>query len=290
MRNLSLIALVIAAVLLLNGVFVVRQNETGVLFQLQKVVRSDIEPGLHFKIPFVQRSQVFDRRILTLDSQPEPYLTNEKKDVNVDFFAKWRITDAVAFYRATQGGSEERALNRLNPIIKEALRNLINQRNLRDVVASERTNLSEALVDVANAATGKLGIEIVDIRIKRLDLPDRVSNSVFERMRAERKEVANELRSQGTEAGEQIQATADRERRVLIAEAERDAQTLRGEGDAKAAEVYAAAYNRDPEFYGFNRSLEAYREAFMNGDDVMVLDPKSEFFRYFRDTSQNGAR
>ena len=178
----------------------------------------------------------------------------------------------------------------MNPIIKEALRNLINQRNLRDVVASERTNLSEALVDVANAATGKLGIEIVDIRIKRLDLPDRVSNSVFERMRAERKEVANELRSQGTEAGEQIQATADRERRVLIAEAERDAQTLRGEGDAKAAEVYAAAYNRDPEFYGFNRSLEAYREAFMNGDDVMVLDPKSEFFRYFRDTSQNGAR
>ena len=290
MRNLSLIAIAIAAVLLLNGVFVVRQNETGVLFQLQKVVRSDIEPGLHFKIPFVQRAQVFDRRILTLDSQPEPYLTNEKKDVNVDFFAKWRITDAVAFYRATQGGSEERALNRLNPIVKEALRNLINQRNLRDVVASERTNLSEALVDVANAATGKLGIEIVDIRIKRLDLPDRVSNSVFERMRAERKEVANELRSQGTEAAEQIQATADRERRVLIAEAERDAQSLRGEGDAKAAEVYAAAYNRDPEFYGFNRSLEAYREAFMNGDDVMVLDPKSEFFRYFRDTSQNGAR
>ncbi|MEZ5464456.1 MAG: protease modulator HflC [Lysobacteraceae bacterium] len=290
MRNLSLIAIAVVAIVLLNGLFVVRQNEVGVLFQLQKVVRSDIEPGLHFKIPFVQRSQVFDRRILTLDSQPEPYLTNEKKDVNVDFFAKWRITDAVAFYRATQGGSEERALNRLNPIVKEALRNLINQRNLRDVVASERTNLSEALVDVANAATGKLGIEIVDIRIKRLDLPDRVSNSVFERMRAERKEVANELRSQGTEAAEQIQATADRERRVLIAEAERDAQTLRGEGDAKATETYAAAYSRDPEFYGFNRSLEAYREAFMNGDDVMVLDPKSEFFRYFRDTSQNGSR
>ncbi|MCB1561445.1 MAG: protease modulator HflC [Xanthomonadales bacterium] len=290
MRNLSLIIIAVVVIVLLNGLFVVRQNEVGVLFQLQKVVRSDIEPGLHFKIPFVQRAQVFDRRILTLDSQPEPYLTNEKKDVNVDFFAKWRITDAVAFYRATQGGSEERALNRLNPIVKEALRNLINQRNLRDVVASERTNLSEALVDVANEATGKLGIEIVDIRIKRLDLPDRVSNSVFERMRAERKEVANELRSQGAEAGERIQATADRERRVLLAEAERDAQTLRGEGDAKATEVYAAAFGRDPEFYAFNRSLEAYREAFRNGDDVMVLDPKSEFFRYFRDTSQNGSR
>ena len=290
MRNLSLIAIAVIAVLLLNGVFVVRQNEVGLLFQFQKMLRSDIQPGLHFKIPFIQRSQVFDRRILTLDSQPEPYLTNEKKDVNVDFFAKWRITDAVAFYRATQGGSEERALTRLNPIVKEALRNLINQRNLRDVVASQRADLSEALVDVANAATGKLGIEIVDIRIKRLDLPDRVSNSVFERMRAERKEVANALRSQGTEAGEEIKATADRERQVLVAQAERDGQSLRGEGDARAAEIYAEAYSRDPEFYGFNRSLEAYREAFMNGSDVMVLDPNSEFFRYFRDTSRNGAR
>lgn len=281
MRNLPVVVAVIAAFLLSSAVYVVREDQVGVLFQLGRIAKSDIGPGVHFKLPLIQDVRSFDRRILTLDSQPERYLTSEKKDVNVDFFAKWRISEVGRFYTTTSG-DEVMAAQRLNPIIKEALRNQINQRTLQETVSDARSGMTETLVKTANEGTKNLGIEVVDIRIKRIDLPEEVSESVYNRMRAERSRVANELRSQGIEASETIRANADRERQVILANAERDAQKLRGEGDAEAANIYAQAYGRDAEFYGFHRSLESYRTAFRNGDGVLVLDPDSEFFRYFR--------
>jgi membrane protease subunit HflC len=284
-RNIVLVAVLAVVLLLANSVFVVSESQVGVLFQLGRIVRSDIPPGIHFKLPLVQDARIFDRRILTLDAQPERYLTSEKKDVSVDFFAKWRIKDVGIFYTTTSG-DELLAMQRLSPILKEALRNQITQRTLRETVSDARSSMTEALVNNANEAARTLGIEIVDVRIKRIDLPEEVSESVYNRMRAERLRVANELRSRGTEAADAIRANADRARRVILAEAERDAQRARGEGDATAAETYATAYNRDPEFYGFHRSLEAYRRAFADGDGVLVLDPDSEFFRYFEEAGR----
>lgn len=280
------IVLILAAVAVLFGmsIYVVRESQVAILFQFGRVVQSDIQPGLHFKLPLVQNALVFDRRILTLDSRPERYLTSEKKDVNVDFFVKWRIRDVLRYYQAT-AGDERNALGRLNPIVTEAIRNEINQRTLQDVVAGERANLAQRFVEVSNRATESLGIEVVDVRIKRLDLPEdsAVIGSVFDRMRAERLRVANELRAEGQEASETIRSNADRQRAVTLAEAERDAQRLRGEGDARAAEIYAQAYGRDTEFYSFYRSLEAYRGAFADGQSVIVLEKEADFLRYFGD-------
>jgi membrane protease subunit HflC len=278
------IILALIAILLGMSVFVVRESQVAILSQFGRVVKSDIQPGLHFKLPFVQTALVFDRRILTLDSQPERYLTSEKKDVNVDFFVKWRIKDVLRFYQSTNG-DERQALARLNPIVTEAIRNEFNQRSLQDVVSGERANLAQRFVEVSNRGTESLGIEVVDVRIKRLDLPEDslVIGSVFDRMRAERLRVANELRAEGQEASETIRSNADRQRAVTIAEAERDAQLLRGEGDAKAAELYAQAYGRDAEFYSFHRSLEAYRAAFADGQSVLVLEKEADFLRYFED-------
>jgi modulator of FtsH protease HflC len=284
------IVLILAAVLLLLGmsIYIVRESQVAILFQFGRVVKSDIQPGLHFKLPLVQNALVFDRRILTLDSRPERYLTSEKKDVNVDFFVKWRIRDVLRYYQAT-AGDERNALGRLNPIVTEAIRNEINQRTLQDVVSGERANLAQRFVEVSNRGTESLGIEVVDVRIKRLDLPEdsAVIGSVFDRMRAERLRVANELRAEGQEASETIRSNADRQRAVTLAEAERDAQRLRGEGDARAAEIYAQAYGRDTEFYSFYRSLEAYRAAFADGQSVLVLEKDADFLRYFGD--QGGA-
>lgn len=287
MKNLILVIILGLVLLVANSVFVVRESHVGILSQFGRVVRTDIPPGLHFKLPFVQDALVFDRRILTLDSQPERYLTSEKKDVNVDFFVKWRIKDVLRYYQGTSG-IETSAMQRMDPIVKEAIRNEITKRTLKDVVAGERANLAERFIKVTNQATQSLGIEVVDVRIKRIDLPEdsTVLGSVFERMRAERKRVANELRAEGQEASETIRSDADRDRAVIMAEAERDAQTLRGEGDASAAATYAAAYGRDPEFYAFHRSLESYRQAFSDGKSVMVLDPSTEFFRYFEEAGR----
>jgi membrane protease subunit HflC len=281
-KNIVLIGLLGLLLLALNAVFVVSEGSVGVMFQFGRIVRSDIPPGIHYKLPLVQSVQVFDRRILTLDAQPERYLTSEKKDVNVDFFAKWKIADVGRFYTTTSG-QELEAVQRLSPILKEALRNQITQRTLRETVSDARSSMTEALVKNSNEAAQTLGIEIVDVRIKRIDLPEEVSESVYNRMRAERARVANELRSRGTEAADAIRANADRNRRVILAEAERAAQQLRGEGDATAAQTYAEAYGKDAEFYGFHRSLEAYRRAFASGNSVLVLDPDSEFFRYFEE-------
>lgn len=280
MRNAIVILVLLAVLFLSSAIFVVREDQVGVLFQLGRIVKTDITPGVHFKYPLIQDARTFDQRIMTLDSQPERYLTSEKKDVNVDFFAKWRISEVGRYYTTTSG-DELQAMQRLNPILKEALRNQINQRTLRETVSDARSSMTEMLVRTANEGTKNLGIEVVDVRIKRIDLPEEVSESVYNRMRAERSRVANELRSQGVEASEAIRANADRERQVILANAEREAQAIRGAGDARAADIYALAYGKDAEFYAFHRSLESYRTAFEGGDSVLVLDPDSEFFRYF---------
>lgn len=285
MKNLSIILALLVVVLVANAAYIVKENEVALLFQLGRVKQSDIGPGLHFKLPMVQNAKIFDRRILTLDAPPERYLTSEKKDVNVDFFAKWKIKDVRLFY-TTLLGDELSARQRLTPILQEGLRNQISQRTLQETVSDARSSMTKALVDNANPAAATLGIEVIDVRIKRIDLPEEVSESVYGRMRAERSRVATQLRSQGTEASEAIKANANRERLVVLAEAERDAQRLRGEGDAEAAQIYAEAYGADAEFYAFYRSLEAYRRSFAAGDSVLVLDPDSEFFKYFENAGR----
>ena len=280
MKPIAVVALLLVAILGSSSAFIVRENELAVLFQFGAVQRTDFGPGLHFKLPLVQNVRKFDRRILTLDSEPERFLTSEKKDVFVDFFVKWRIADVSKFYTASSG-DEQLAAQRLAPIVRQALGREINSRKLQEVISAERTNVMEQLRESASKAVTELGIELVDVRIKRIDLPEEVSDSVFRRMRAERFKVANELRSQGQEQSETIRADADRQRQVLLAEAQRDGQTWRGEGDAKEAGIHARAYSRDAEFYAFWRSLQAYRESFRNKDGVIVLDPDSELFEYF---------
>jgi membrane protease subunit HflC len=285
MRNPTALLVAAANVLVLafGSVFVVNESQTAIVLNLGKIVRSDLKPGLHFKLPMVEEVRRFDRRILSLDDAPERYLTAEKKDVEVDFFVKWRIVDVTTFYRAASGGDEGAAKARLTPIVKNALRNEINQLALKAVVSSGRSNLTGRLLKHINEGAATLGIEVLDVRIKRINLPQDsdILDSVFNRMRAERTRVANALRAEGQQAAEGIRAEADRQRQVLIADAEREAQLQRGQGDARAAEVGAAAYGQDAEFYAFYRSLEAYRQSLGDGKSVMVLDPDSEFLRYF---------
>lgn len=278
-----LIAALLALVFLIGSVFVVNESQTALVLNLGKVVRSDLKPGLHFKWPVVEDVRKFDRRILSLDDAPERYLTAEKKDVEVDFFVKWRIKNVTTFYRAASGGDEGAAKARLTPIVKNALRNEINQLDLKAVVSSGRSDLTGRLLKNINEGAATLGVEVLDVRIKRINLPQdsEILPSVFNRMRAERTRVANQLRAEGEQASQGIKAEADRQRQVLLADAERDAQARRGEGDARAAEISAAAYGQDAEFYSFYRSLEAYRHSLADGKTVMVLDPDSEFLRYF---------
>lgn len=285
LRGYPLIIILAVAALLgaMGSVYVVNESQTAIVLNLGKVVRSGIEPGLHFKLPLVEEVRKFDRRILTLDDAPERYLTSEKKDVSVDFFVKWRIEDVSTFYRAASGGNEDAAKLRLTPIIKDALRNQINRLTLQEVVSGGRVDLTARLLAETKDGAATLGISIVDIRIKRINLPEdsTILGSVFERMRAERTRVANQLRAEGSEGSDEIRSEAERERQVILAEAERDAQRLRGAGDAKAAELAAAAYGKDAEFYAFYRSLEAYRNAMADGRTTLVLDPDSEFLQYF---------
>jgi len=286
MRNLTayLISGFVALVLLFSSVFIVNESQTAIVLNLGKVVRSDLKPGLHFKVPLIEEVRKFDRRILTFGADPERILTSEKKDVEVDYFIKWRIKNVATFYRAASGGDEKAAQDRLSPIVKSALNNEINQLSLQEVVASSRSDLTSRLLTSINNGAATLGIEVIDVRIKRINLPQdsQILTSVFNRMRAERTRVANQLRAEGTQGSEGIRAEADRASRVIVADAEREAQVLRGQGDARAAEIGAAAYGQDAEFYAFYRSLEAYRAALADGKTTMVLDPDSEFLRYFR--------
>jgi membrane protease subunit HflC len=283
----SILSIVLAAIVLIvaNSVFIVNEGQTALLLQFGRIVESDYKPGLQFKLPLVQQALRFDRRLQTLDVAAERYLTSEKKDVNVDFVVKWKISDPSKFYKAV-AGDQTRAQQRLAPTVKDGMRTAINSRTLQEVVSSARSDLTQRLVQTANKETENLGIEIVDVRIKRVDLPEESSvlRSVYERMRSERKQVADSLRAEGNEAAERIRADADRQVQVIKAEAYREAQTARGEGDAKAASVYASSYGKDAEFYAFYRSLEAYRESFKANDGMLVLDPKSEFMRYLQDS------
>ena len=290
MNRFSVIIFAVIAALLaaMGSIYVVNESQTAIVLNLGRVVRADIQPGLHFKWPLVEEVRKFDQRILSLDDQPERYLTSEKKDVSVDFFVKWRIDDVATYYRAASGGSIEAAQQRLTPIVKNALRNEINQRTLQEVVSAGRAELSGAFLKKVNESAQSLGVEVVDVRIKRINLPEdsNILSTVYSRMRTERTQVANQLRAEGVELSETIRSEADRQRVVTLAEAERDAQKLRGEGDARAAEIAAAAYGRDPEFYAFYRSLELYRNAMADGQTVMVLDPDSEFLQYLQDSGR----
>jgi membrane protease subunit HflC len=282
MKIAWMVSAAVLALLFAGSFYLVDEGEVALLFQFGRVVRSDIGPGLHFKMPLVQSAQVFDRRILSLNATPERYLTKEKKDVSVDYFATWRVSDVRRYYTATHGNQSD-AEQRLTPIVVEALRNTINQRALQDIVALDRNNLGGGMLQQVNqAARASLGIEVVDIRIKRIDLPEdsNVLNTVYERMKAERARVAKQLRAEGDEEAAKIRAQAEQQQQIIAAEAERDAQTLRGEGDAQAAAISAQAYSQDPEFYAFYRSLQAYRKVF-GGKDVLVLDPDSELMHYF---------
>ena len=285
MRNPTpfLAAGALAVLALFASVYVVNESQTAIVLNLGKVVRSDVAPGLHFKVPFVEQVRKFDRRLLTLDDNPERYLTAEKKDVEVDFFVKWKIKDVTTYYRAASGGSEEAAEQRLTPIVKNALRNDINQLTLQQVVSSGRNELTKRLLKQINAGAATLGIEVVDVRIKRINFPQdsQILDSVFDRMSTERQQVANALRAEGQELAESVRAEAERESQVLLAEAQREAQKVRGEGDAEVARISAAAYGQDAEFYAFYRSLEAYKASFADGKTTMVLDPDSEYLKYF---------
>ena len=276
-------AAVAGLLLLASSVFVIPEGQTALVLNLGKVVRSDLKPGLHFKLPLVESIRRFDRRLQVLAAQPERYLTSERKDVSVDFFAIGRIEDVRAFYRAT-GGDESAASERLAPIIKDALRNEINSRTLQQVVSGSRADVIGKQLQNINVGAKNIGVRIVDLRIKQIDLPtdSRVIGDVYSRMRAQRQQVASRLRAEGEEQANQIRAKADRDRAVILAEAERDAQTLRGQGDAEATRLYAEAANRDPGFFAFQRSLEAYRKAFSSGDNVIVLERDDPFLQYMR--------
>jgi len=263
-----------------NSFYIVWQTERAVLLQFGRVVKPDVAPGIQFKIPGVNQVRKFDGRLLTLDSATSRFLTLEKKALMVDAFAKWRVLSAEAFYTSTSG-DRRNAEARLSQRLEAALRDQFGKRTLHEAVSGERDALMTQVTTALNRDVGReLGIEVIDVRVKAIDLPQEVNRSVFERMASEREREAREHRAKGQELAEGIRADADRQSRVILAEAYRKAQETRGIGDAKAAEIYASAFNKDPEFYAFYRSLQAYRESFASKNDMLVLDPKSDFFRY----------
>ncbi|WP_028303170.1 protease modulator HflC [Oceanospirillum maris] len=285
MQSKSISALILIAVLALvgaNSLYIVDETERAIKLKFGEIIEADIKPGLHFKIPVLNTIRKFEARILTMDSRPQRYLTLEKKAVIVDSFIKWRIANVQEYYQATSG-DELVAARLLAPRVDEGLRNQFGERTMYEVVSGERDELMDELTEKLNAVTKEeLGIEIRDIRVKRIDLPQEVSHAVFERMNTERQREAREHRSQGKELAEGIRADADRQRQVILAEAFRESERIRGEGDATAAATYASAYTKNPEFYSFIRSLEAYRNSFSSKSDIMILKPDSEFFNYMK--------
>lgn len=287
-RLASLMPLILLAVTLLvtNLFYVVSETQRAVLLQFGRLKEVDIKPGLHFKIPLIDKVYKFDGRVLTLNTETERYLTVEKKAFDVDAFIKWRIANVATYYTAT-AGNETLAGDRLLARARDGLRNQFGVRTKHEVVSGQRDLLMKELTEQVNkTALAELGIEVIDIRIKRIDLPQQVSDSVFDRMNTERDRVAREYRAEGNKESESLRAAADREREVILATADGEAERIRGEGDAKAAEIYAKAYSQDPEFYAFYRSLQAYKEAFANKNDVMVLDPQSDFFKYLQSSKK----
>ena len=279
-RPILLILIVVLAVLGISSLFIVSETEYAIKFQLGRIVKADYQPGLHVKLPFVNNVRKFDRRVLTLDTNPEQMLTAEQKFVAVDSFVKWRIVDVSRFYTSTQG-NELVALSRLDSIVKDRIRNQIAARELVQVISEQRVVIMQDIARAANEAAAEFGIEVVDVRIKAIELPDDVRESVFRRMAADRQKEANLYRFEGRESAERISADADRQAQIILAEAQRDGQKIRGEGDARSTEIYADAYGENEEFYAFYRSLQAYGNSFGSSNDVMVLDPSSSFFQYF---------
>lgn len=281
-RSMPIFFIVAFALLTLaNTAFIVDQREKAVLFQLGELTRADYQPGLHFKLPFMQSVTRFDARIQELDNPTENFLTAEKKNVEVDSYVKWRIADPTQYYRAT-GGQSIIAADRLSAIVNSGLRGQFGSRTIQQAINTDRVAMMQALEKDAKEKVKELGVEIIDVRIKSINLPREVSDSVYDRMRAERTRVATELRAKGAEEGEKIRANADRDAQVTVADAYRDAEKLRGEGDAKAADIYAKAYGADAEFYKFYRSLSAYRDSIGGPNDVLVVEPKGEFFDAFK--------
>jgi modulator of FtsH protease HflC len=283
-----IIVAVAALFLLTSTVFIVKEGETAIVLNLGKVVRTGINPGLHFKWPLVDTVKKYDRRILTMTASDEPYLTSEQINLLVDFFVNWRIKDEGAYYRAIRGDMAS-ANDRLGPMVVDGLRNVVNSSTLQDLTQGNRADITRDMIVKINKNAETLGIEILDVQIKRIDYPDTaasdgemsVLDSVYDRMRKDRSEVAKRTRGEGDAAAQTIRSQAERDRQVILANAELKAQQLRGEGDANAAQMYATSYNKDPDFYAFNRSLDAYRATMADGKTVMVLDPDSEFLKYF---------
>jgi membrane protease subunit HflC len=287
-KTIGLMGLALLAILFSNTVFVVKETERALMLQFGRIVRPDIPPGMHWKLPIIHQVKKFDARVLTVDGEPESFFTIERKRLIVDSFAKWRIADVETYYKAT-GGIEQATRSRLADRINDGLRNQFGTRTLYEVVSGERDRLMEDMTHTLNDAVKKsLGVEVLDVRVRRIDLPPEVSEQVFQRMTAERDKEAQELRAVGLEAAEKIRAEADRQVTVIGANAYGDAEQTRGEGDSTAARIYAAAYQRDPEFYAFTRSLKAYRTAMTNQNGLLVIEPDSDFFRYLK--AQDGAK
>lgn len=287
--RLNLLGAMVATVLVVvaMSIFTVDQRQFALVFQLGEVKQVITEPGLNFKIPMIQNVRFFEKRIITLDNaEPERFITSEKKNVLVDSYIKWRIVDPKLYYISVMG-DESRAKTRLNQTVNAGLREEFGKRTVHDVVSGERDKIMEQMREKADADARKIGVQIVDVRLKRVELPTEVSEAVYRRMEAERKRVANELRSEGAAEAEKIRADADRQREVIIADAYRDAQKVKGEGDAKATAIYGQAFGTNAEFYAFYRSLEAYRGSFRSKSDVLVVEPNSEFFKYMKSTGRS---
>ncbi len=290
MKNPAVLVVGLVATLLILSLslFTVDQRQAALVFQLGEVVSIKKDPGLYFKLPLIQNIRYFETRILTMDpAEPERFITSEKKNVLVDYYVKWRIQDIEKYY-VSFSGDERRAENRLSQTVNDGMRAEFGKRTVHDVVSGKRDDVMESLRKSADVDSKRFGVEVMDVRIKRVDLPSEVSESVYRRMEAERKRVANELRSTGSAEAEKIRADADKQREVIIAEAYRDAQRTKGEGDGRAASIYSEAFGKNPEFYAFYRSMEAYKQSFSSKNDVMVLQPNSEFFRYMKSPRGSG--
>jgi membrane protease subunit HflC len=283
--KILVVLVVIALIGLFSFTFQVDQRETAIKLKFGKVDKANIQPGLHIKIPFMNTIEKYDNRILTLNVPPTEFPTNEKKYVKVDFFAKWRIEDVEKYYLATSG-IETKANQRLELILVDGLKNEFGKRTIQEVVSGERAEIMDVIQIQSNEEAKNFGIEVVDVRVSKIDLPDTVSDSVFKNMRAERDRVAKDFRARGREQAEVIRARADKERTVILANAYNESEQVRGEGDAKSAEIYAQAFTQDEEFYSFTRSLKAYVNTFNSNNDVLIMEPDSEFFRYFKKSEQ----
>jgi len=284
LRKILYPVLFLVFVLLTQSIFVVKETERAVKLRFGEIVEYDVEPGLHFKVPVVNTVRKFDARILTLDAAPQSYLTSEKKALTVDSFVKWRVSD-VAKYYTTSGGDEERLRRLLIQRVDAGLRNEFGSRTVKEVVSGQRDELMDKLSNQLNLiAKDELGVEVIDLRVKKIDLPPEVSESVFNRMRTERERLAKELRAQGNEVAEKIRATADKDKTIILADAYREAEEIKGNGDAIATATYANAYSKDPEFYDFTRSLKAYQSTFESKSDILLINPDSDFFKYLDDS------